>query len=179
MRLLSIQCSGVQLGNSSSPETHWKAFLLKINAVRPRPASQPCRPCAACRLASPFPLIHCSVPFMQKPSYGCAWAGLGHLNPLQHTLTHTQTQINTQRKHIYKEHTNSFPCMVSVCMSRQCTSWGACTHCEGKRWTYELASHKPTHMHMIHPCSSKSPLHDWPLTFRPTGAVSCSYLWPI
>lgn len=30
-------------GNSGSPETHWKAFLLKINPVqRPRPASQPC-----------------------------------------------------------------------------------------------------------------------------------------
>lgn len=81
MRLLSIEWTEVQLGNSSSPETHWKAFLLKINPMRPRPASQPRRPRAACQLASPSPLIHCSVPFMQKPSYGCAQAGAGAFKP--------------------------------------------------------------------------------------------------
>lgn len=152
MRLLSIQCTGVQLGNSSSPETHWKAFLLKINPVRPRPASQPCRPCAACRLASPSPLIHCSVPFMQKPSYGCARAGAGAFKPsATHALSlrHTQTQIKTQRKHIYKEHTNSFPCMAFSWTSKHCTSWGARTHHIGKHWTYEL---KPT-------CTWSTPIH--------------------
>lgn len=91
-----------------SPETHWKAFLLKINPVRPRPASQPCRPCAACRLASPSLLIHCSVPFMQEPSYRCALADAGAFKPsVTHagSLRHTQTQIKTQKKqHIYKEH---------------------------------------------------------------------------
>lgn len=95
-----------------SPETHWKAFLLKINPVHPRPASQPCRPCAACRLASPSPLIHCSVPFMQKPSYGCARAGAGAFKPsATHALSlrHTQTQIKTQRKHIYKKNTQIVP----------------------------------------------------------------------
>lgn len=162
MRLLSIQHTGVQLGNSSSPETHWKAFLLKINPVRPRPASQPCRPCAACRLASPSPLIHCSVPFMQKPSYGCARAGTGAFKPpATHALSlrHTQTKIKTQRKHIHtvymyinKGHTNSFPCMACSWMSQHCTSWGACSiHYIGKCWTYELASHKPIHMHTVHP----------------------------
>lgn len=103
MRLLSIQYTGVQLGNSSSPERHWKAFLLKINPVRPRPASQPCRPCAACRLASPFPLIHCNFPFMRKPSYGCAQAGAGAFKPsATHicSLRHTHKHINKQRQHV-------------------------------------------------------------------------------
>lgn len=86
MRLLPIQCTGVQPG---SPQTHWKAFLLKINPVRPRPASQPCRPCAACQLASPSPLIHCSVPLMQKPSYGCARAGAGTFKPPSNTCSIT------------------------------------------------------------------------------------------
>lgn len=169
MRLLSIQCTGVQLGNSSSPETHWKAFLLKINPVRPRPASQPCRPCAACRLASPSPLIHCSVPFMRKPSYGCARAGAGAFKPsATHTLIHLDTQTQTQRKHIYKEHTNSFPCVAYIWTSMHCTSWRACTHCIGKHWTYELVS--DTHTHTIQPYQSYFPFHDWPLTFRPTRA---------
>lgn len=106
MRLLSIQCTGVQPGNSRSPETNWKAFLLKINPVRPRPAFQPWRPCAACRLAGPSPLIHWSVSLMQKPSYGCARAGAGAFKPpTTHAVSHRhmQTQIQTQRKHFYKE----------------------------------------------------------------------------
>lgn len=146
MRLLSIQCSGVQLGNFSSPETHWKAFLLKINPVRPRPASQPCRPCTACRLASPSPLIHCSVPFMRKPSYGCARAGAGAFKPsATHacSLRHTQTRIKTQRKHVYKGHTNSFPGMLLY----------------GQQALHQLSSVPSLYRKTLNPRTSKSETH--------------------
>lgn len=76
------------------------------------------------------------------------WQALGHLNPLQHTLVYLdthKTQIKTQRKYIYKEDTNSFPCVTWSCTSKHCTSWKACTQYIGKHWPYELASHKPTH----------------------------------
>lgn len=145
MRLLSIQCVGLQLGNSSSPETHWKAFLLKINPVRPRPASQPCRPCAACRLASPSLLIHCSVPFMQEPSYRCALAGGGAFKPsVTHvgSLRHTQTQIKAQKKqhiYVYIKNTNSFPCMTY-----HCSSWWVCTRKTLNPWTCKSQTHSCT-----------------------------------
>ena len=54
---------------------------------------------------------------MRKPSYGCARAGAGAFKPSAphaRLLGHTQTQIKTQRKHIYKEDTNSFPCVAST-----------------------------------------------------------------
>lgn len=48
---------GVQLWQSRlSPETLWKAFLLKINPARPHPASQPCRPSRCLSARQPFPI---------------------------------------------------------------------------------------------------------------------------
>lgn len=178
MRLLSTQCTRVQLGNSSSPETHWKAFLLKINPVRPRPASQPCQPCAACRLANPSPLIHCNVPFMQKPSYGCAWAGTGAFKPAAtHACLLRHTQNTSRHKgNTYIMKTQIVFCVACSCTSKHCSSWKACTQYIGKLWPYELASHKPTHMHMIQSYQSYFPFHDWPLTFRPTRADNSSNL---
>lgn len=149
MRLLSTPCTGVQLGNSSSPETHWKAFLLKINPVRPRPASQPCQPCAACRLANPSPLIHCNVPFIQKPSYGCAWAGTGAFKPsatLACLLRHPQNTSRHKGK-AYIMKTQIVSSVACGCRSKHSTSWKARTQHIGTFWPRELASHKSTHSH--------------------------------
>lgn len=84
--------------------------------MRPRRASQPHRPFTTCRLASPFLLIHCSVPFMQKPSIDMPGHRPGHFNPLQHWSAHLSTgeHLETKEKHP----SQLCPVWLTVCIAQ-------------------------------------------------------------
>lgn len=72
-----------------SGETHWKAFLLKINSVRRRPANHryPC--CLSARQPIPINPPKCST-YAENISRMCPGRELGDLNPPQRTLRHKE-----------------------------------------------------------------------------------------
>lgn len=108
MRLLPIECPGrVRVEGAgggaggrgglqpASPQTHWKAFLLKINPVRPRPAAS--QPCLSARQPSPINPLQRST-YAQTILRMCPGRRWDISTPLQHTLYYTDTCKKKEEK---------------------------------------------------------------------------------